>query len=176
MSLDRRHFLTGGAALLSAGCAARPESPLVPVAPISLVSAFSGYRLGTGRFQIPIVGVNRGLSAKLNGNLHNNMLTFSEDFLFDDGEKNRLTWRFKKTGAKTWSGRREDVIGEALVEESGTEIRLSYEADVVSKGSTSRLQFADVIYRLPNGRIINNAVFKKAGLPIGSIHLEFKSS
>ncbi len=174
LTLTRRHFLAGSAALATAGCATAPMSPTTSVRPITLVDAFSGRRVGKGRFQIPIVGVVRGLTAVLHGHSSGNTLTVAEDFLFDDGEKNRLTWHFTKTGPKTWSGRREDVIGEAKVEDLGSEIRLAYEADVVSKGSTTRLQFSDVLYRQQDGVIINNAVVKKAGIAIGSIHLEFQ--
>ena len=174
LDLTRRHFLVGSAALFAGGCATMPVSPTSAVRPITLVDAFSGRRVGKGRFQIPLVGVDRGLTAVLNGRLRGSVLTVAEDFLFDDGEKNRLTWHFTKTGPKTWSGRREDVIGEAQAQDLGTEIRLNYEANVMSKGSATRLQFSDVLYRQQDGVIINNAVVKKAGLAIGSIHLEFK--
>ena len=174
LDLTRRHFLAGSAALLTGGCATMPMSPTAAVRPITLVDAFSGRRVGKGRFQIPLVGVDRGLTAVLHGRLRGSVLTVAEDFLFDDGEKNRLTWHFTKTGPKSWSGRREDVIGEAQVQDLCTEIRLSYEADVMSKGSATRLQFSDVLYRQQDGVIINNAVVKKAGLAIGSIHLEFQ--
>ena len=173
-ALTRRHLLAYSAAIATAGCATTPMSPTGPVSPITLVDAFTGRRVGKGRFQIPIVGIDRGLTAVLYGHHSGNTLTVSEHFQFDDGEKQHLTWHFTKTGPRTWSGRREDVVGEAKVEDLGTEIRLSYEANVVSKGAKTLLQFSDVLYRQKNGVIINDAVVKKAGFPIGSTHLVFQ--
>lgn len=174
LTLTRRHVLVGSMTLATAGCATTPMSPTGPVRPITLVGAFTGRHVGKGRFQIPIVGVDRGLTAVLYGRHSGNTLSVSEHFLFDDGEKQHLTWHFTRTGPRSWSGRREDVVGEAKVEDLGTEIRLSYEANVVSKGSKTLLQFSDVLYRQENGVIINNAVVKKAGFPIGTTHLVFQ--
>ncbi len=59
-------------------------------------------------------------------------------------------------GLGTWTGRREDTVGEATVTETGTEIRLEYVADVRSRGQVTRLGFADVIYRRAEGVVVNN--------------------
>lgn len=173
IGLTRRSLLVGSGALLATGCATTPPSPATPGAPITLVSAFSGRIVGRGRFQVPLAGVDRGLRAVLNGQLSGDVLSVAEDFAFDDGERKHLTWRFTRIGTGAWTGRREDVVGEAQVRELGHEIRLSYEADVAAKGSTRRLQFADVLYRRADGVIVNDAVVRKAGIPVGSIHLEF---
>ncbi len=158
------------------GCATRPPSPatIANAKPVSLVDAFRGRTIGTGIFRVPITGLERRFKADLVGTLRGNMLTVVEDFYFEDGEIDRLTWRFTRTGNKTWSGKREDTVGLAQVTETGSEIRLDYVADVKSRGEVTRLGFSDVIYRRADGVVVNDAVVTRAGLAIGSVTFELR--
>ncbi len=172
--LDRRHFALSSLALLSAGCATRPGSPAGNLRSITLVDAFRGRTVGRGLFRVPIAGVERRFRANLVGTLRGDRLTIVEDFFFDDGETDRLTWRFQRTGNASWTGRREDTVGEATVTETGREVRLDYVADVRSRGQVTRLGFSDVIYRRADGVVVNEAVVTKAGLPIGYVLFELR--
>ncbi len=69
----------------------------------------------------------RRFNRALNGRLSRGgtRLTVVEDFVYDDGEKNRLTWVFDRAGEGRWTGRREDTVGEATVVEENGVIRLS---------------------------------------------------
>ncbi|MEM6712180.1 MAG: DUF3833 family protein [Pseudomonadota bacterium] len=179
MSLTRRALLVS-APFFVAGCATRPPSPTPPTVPITLVDAFIGETVGRGLFSVPIAGIERGFDARLSGSLSTvngrETLTIVEDFFFDDGETDRLTWVFTRTGPNSWDGVREDTVGVATVVESGEEVRLDYVADVVSRGETTRLGFADVIFRRPDGLVINEAVVTRFGLPIGSVRFELSQS
>ena len=170
--LSRRTVLAA-VPLLAVGCATVPPSPQGTVRQIGLVDAFEGRTVGRGLFSVPIAGIERGFDARLNGTLRtvNGIVTLTvvEDFIFDDGETDRLTWVFARTGPDTWSGVREDTVGTASVVEAGTEVRLAYVADVESRGETTRLGFADVIYRREDGVVVNEAVVTRFGLPVGSV-------
>ena len=173
MLIDRRMFVAGLCALPLAGCATSPSAPNSQnLKAITLVDAFEGRKTGSGVFKVPVAGVTRSFTAKLNGTLKGNTFTVVEDFVYDDGEKQTLTWRFVRTGSNKWDGRREDTLGVAKVVETGTEVRLDYVADVLSKGKVTRLGFSDVIYRTSDGKVINDAIVLKAGLPIGSVRFE----
>jgi hypothetical protein len=172
--LNRRHLLLSPLALLPAACATRPGSPTGDVRAITLVDAFRGRTVGQGVFRVPIAGVERRFRADLVGTVRGDRLTIVEDFLFEDGERDRLTWRFRRTGPASWTGRREDTVGEATVSETGREIRLDYVADVRSRGQVTRLGFSDVIYRRADGIVVNEAVVTRAGLPIGSVLFELR--
>ena len=113
-----------------------------------------------------LTGSERRFRARLNGRLDGDRLTVVEDFIYDDGEENRLTWVFDRAGPGRWTGRREDTVGVAEVVETGTEIRLSYTADFMSEGEVTRLGFEDVIYFGAQGRVINDAVVTRWGLPV----------
>lgn len=97
-----------------------------------------------------------------------------EDFLYDDGQEDRLTWVFDRIGPGRWEGRREDTAGTARVEEDGRLIRLSYLADFRSTGGVTRLGFADVIYRPAPDLVVNDAVVTRWGLPIGTVRFELR--
>lgn len=177
IGLTRRSLLIA-APLAVAGCASVPPSPQGDIQSISLVDAFQGRTVGRGLFSVPIAGIERGFDARLNGTLRTvrgvETLTVVEDFFFDDGETDRLTWVFARTGPNSWTGVREDTVGSANVVETSGEVRLTYVADVESRGETTRLGFADVIYRRADGVVINEAVVTRFGLPIGSVLFELR--
>lgn len=176
-ALSRRTFVSA-VPLVIAGCATVPPSPRVATRPVTLIDAFQGRTVGRGLFSVPLAGVERGFDARLNGTFRTvqgvETLTVVEDFFFDDGETDRLTWVFARTGPNTWTGVREDTVGSADIVETENEVRLTYTADVVSRGETTRLGFADVIYRRADGVVINEAVVTRFGLPVGTVTFELR--
>jgi len=173
MTLTRRSVLTLGAVLPLAACATVPPSPARAL-PITLVDAFRGRTRGTGVFRAPLAGIERRFTADLRGRLRGDTLTVVEDFVYDDGQQDRLTWVFTRTGPGTWDGRREDTVGTAKVVEDGREIRLTYRADFRSSSGVTRLGFADVIYRPAPDLVVNDAVVTRWGLPIGTVRFELR--
>ncbi len=166
---------TAALTTLITACARIPEMPQGELTkPMTLASAFEGRVVGKGVFRVPITGYERPFRAVLNGTLKGTMLTVVEDFEYDDGEKDRLTWKFTRTSPNTWTGVREDTVGVAQVVEDGQNVRLEYTADIRSNGSTTRLSFADVLYLRTDGTIINKAIARRFGVPIGTIHLEMR--
>jgi hypothetical protein len=172
MSIKRRSLLLGTFAL--AACARVPASPEEPLEPITLDQAFSGRAIGSGVFRVDLTGAERRFTARLDGRLDGDRLTVVEDFFYDDGEQNRLTWVFDRVGTGRWTGRREDTVGTADVVEAGNEIRLSYLADFRSEGEITRLGFEDVIYFGPDGRVINDAIVTRFGIPVGRVRFEMQ--
>ena len=171
--MQRRTLLLGLAALPLAGCAATPAPPAQPGPPITLVSAFHGRTTGRGHFRIWLTGDERRFTAKLNGRVTGTegarTLTVVEDFLYDDGQQDRLTWVFRETGPGRWTGKREDTVGEATVIEEDGQIRLSYTADFKSPSGVNRLEFQDILYARADGTIVNDAVVSKAGIAVASV-------
>lgn len=170
MSLSRRLLLLSAPALALAGCATIPTPAEAPAGPITLDQVFVGRLNGEGLFRVALTGDQRRFTARLDGRLQGNRLTVVEDFVYDDGQTDRLTWVFDRAGPGRWTGRREDTVGEAEVIEEGDTIRLTYVADFRSLSGVTRLGFADVLYRHPDGRIINEAIVRRWGLPLARVH------
>ena len=173
MPPTRRFALLGAFALALSGCASAPPAPKEPIRPVDLVSAFQGHRVGQGQFRIWLTGEERKFSAVLNGRVTGiagqRILTVTEDFAYDDGQKDRLTWVFHQTGPDHWSGKREDTVGEAVVIEENGQIRLTYTADFKSLSGTNRLGFSDLIFAQPDGTIINDGIVSRSGFPDAAV-------
>jgi hypothetical protein len=171
--MQRRTLLLGLATIPLAACAATPAPPALVGPPITLVSAFRGRTTGRGHFRIWLTGDERRFTARLNGTVTGRdgarTLTVVEDFLYDDGQKDRLTWVFREQAPGRWTGKREDTVGEATVIEADGQIRLSYTADFKSASGVNRLGFEDILYASPDGTIINDAVVSKAGIAVASV-------
>jgi len=177
----RRLFLAGGivlGGLALTSCASVPPAPKAPAAPLGLVDAFSGRATGVGEFKVWLTGDERRFTALLNGTVTGQTgarrLTVVEDFIYDDGDKNRLTWVFDEVGAGRWNGKREDTVGVAEVIEKEGVIRLTYTADFVSPTGTTRLGFSDVIYDAGGGLIINDAIVTRWGLPVAKVQFKIQ--
>ncbi len=172
MILNRRALILGALAL--GGCARVPPSPPRGSKPIRLDTAFQGRHVGTGVFRVTLTGSERHFRADLDGRVQGDRLTVVEDFFYDDDEEIRLTWVFDRAGQDRWTGQREDTVGLAEVRELGREIRLSYTADFASEGAVTRLGFEDVLYYAPDGRLINDAIVSRWGLPVGTVRFEMQ--
>jgi hypothetical protein len=166
-SLTRRTLLAGSGALLLSQASANPGG-------LTLKEAFLGRTYGKGVFRVPIAGIERRFDAVLDGTYRSDTLRVREDFFFEDGEKDRLTWVFRKRAPGLWEGVREDTVGVASVEETPEGIRLAYTADVRSRGQVTRLGFSDIIYRASPELIINEARVSWYGLPIGDVRFELR--
>jgi hypothetical protein len=173
MHISRRTALSGALAYAVTGCTSSPATPKGPTQPVTLVSAFQGRRTGTGHFRIWLTGAERRFTAQLNGRvvgaIGERTLTVTEDFVYDDGQKDRLTWTFREIGPGRWSGKREDTVGEATVIEENGQIRLTYTADFKSLTDTTRLGFSDLIYAQPDGTLVNDGIVSRAGLPVAAV-------
>ena len=167
--MDRRLFLLSGLAL--AGCSTLPPAPQLNGAQLTLDQAFVGRKTGTGLFRVTLTGQERRFTARLRGKLtrSSTRLTVVEDFAYDDGQKDRLTWVFDRQAAGGWIGWREDTVGQAIVTDENGAVRLAYTADFKSLSGVTRLGFQDVIYRAEDGRIVNDAVVSRFGIPVGTV-------
>lgn len=170
----RRAALSLFAAAPLGACATVPPVPRTPLYPLTLVEAFEGTTRGEGVFRAPLAGIERRFTARLDGRLRGDRLTVVEDFAYDDGQQDRLTWVFDRTGPGTWTGAREDTVGAAEVVEDGRVIRLTYQADFRSTDGVTRLGFSDVIYRPESGLVVNDAIVTRWGLPIGTVRFELR--
>ena len=134
---------------------------------------FVGRTVAEGQFSA-INGVKRAFTVKLTGTWNGKRLKLVEDFVYDDGERDRKTWRFTKTGVNTYSGTREDVIGVALVTIKGDTARFSYDVYLDGAARKNRVRFHDTMVLKPDGTVLNTAYVTKFGFPVAKTRVAFR--
>lgn len=163
-------LFTGALALV--GCASRPQLPKEAARPFVIERDLLGKTVGRGSFT-SITGADRGFTAYLDGSFDGTTFTLVEDFAYDDGEKDRKTWRLTKTPEGEWRGTREDVVGEARGFQDGPAFRLEYLIDIpMKKGGARRVGFRDVLVLREDGVVYNKAKVGWRGLAVGKVTLE----
>lgn len=138
----------------------------------SLEGYFAGKSSAVGNFRT-ITGVRRKFTVDLLGKWNGKTLTLMEDFVYEDGERDRKTWRFEKIAPDRYRGTREDVIGETLVTISGSTARFSYLIDLDPRGKGNRVRFHDTMRLRDDGTVLNTALVTKFALPVALTRVEF---
>ncbi len=128
----------------------------------------------TGSFSA-INGVKRSFTVDLKTTWNGKVLTLREDFVYDNGEKDRKTWRFTKTGPNTYQGTREDVIGETTLTIRGKKATFTYLVNLDSKNQTNKVRFRDTMVLQDDGSILNSANVFKFGFPVARVTVNFEA-
>lgn len=161
------------------GCATRPSLPAEALGDEGFVLErdLAGKTVGRGVFSA-ITGANRPFTAYLDGTWDGRTLTLVEDFDFDDGEQDRKTWRLTKQSDGTFTGTREDVVGEAIGFYDGTGFRLEYFIRLGGENGEGgrRVKFRDILYKRDDGVVVNTATVGYYGLRVGRVNLEIERS
>ncbi len=162
-------------ALVTTALSACATSPAIP--PTASNSAFvierdlAGRSVARGTFR-SITGANRAFTAQLNGTWDGAILTLVEDFVFDDGERDRKTWRLQRVSPGNYIGTREDVVGHAVGVQDGNVFRLEYDVVLPTENGRGRkVHFRDVMALNAEGDVINDATVGWFGFRVGSVAL-----
>ncbi len=168
-------LLAAAAGLALVGCATRPPVPSdVGDQTFVLEEDLLGRTVARGEFS-SITGVRRGFTAYLDGQWDGRTFTLVEDFVYDDGERDRKTWRLERVAEGRYVGTREDVVGEAIGTQDGQVFRLEYDVRLPSEnGQGRKVRFRDVMAERPDGVVLNNATVGYWGLRVARVALEIR--
>lgn len=162
----------GLAMLALGGCAHAPELPPASgTTPLLLEGFFAGRTQGFGVFTNTWTGEERSFEVTIEGRWDGRTLTLVEVFVYADGEIDRKTWVLAKNGDGTYTGTREDVVGEALAFRDGLTMRLEYEVLLGTGDDATEVRFKDVLGLNPDGTLTNLAVVSKWGFQVGRVEL-----
>ncbi len=160
------------AAVLLAGCTAvsvedyadnRPE--LVPE------TFFDGDLTAHGVVKDRSGKVIRRFNADIKAYWRNGIGTLEEDFLFDDGQRDRRVWTLEPTGAGRYRGTAGDVVGEGLLQVAGNSMFLDYVLNIPYDDGTLDLHIDDRMYLVNPDVLINESRMTKLGFQVGEILL-----
>lgn len=99
--------------------------------------------------------------------------TLDEHFTYSDGSTQRRVWTLRQTGEHTWSGRADDVVGEARGEVRGNALRWRYVLALPVDGTVYHVDFDDWMFLLDDRVMLNRSVMSKWGLRLGEVTLSF---
>lgn len=170
----RRQLLGAGAAFALAGCAAPQASDYAAQRPVlRLEDYFNGRVRAWGIFTDRGGKVVRRFTVTMDCRWDGNDGVLDEDFTFSDGAKQRRIWRVRKLGDGRYSGRADDVVGEARGESAGNAIRWKYTLALPVGGNAWEVQMDDWMYLIDEKTLLNRTEMSKFGVRLGEVTISF---
>jgi Protein of unknown function (DUF3833) len=171
----RRLLCLGVLAAAFAGCASAPvpadyanEKPR-----LDLKTYFNGPLTAHGIFTDRSGKVVRRFTVKMVGTWSGNQGVLDEDFTYSDGKKDKRVWRLTDLGNGRYSGRADDVVGEAVGVAAGNALNWRYTLALNVDGRTIEVQFDDWMYLVDDRVMLNKAAMSKFGIYLGEVTLSF---
>jgi hypothetical protein len=171
-----RLVLAACLALVLAGCSGRPDlgDDKLSSRDFELEEFFDGHVVGHGQFQDRFGTVRRRFEVDVTGTWDGQTLTLDEQFAYADGSTETRVWTLQKTGAETWQGSADGVIGVAAGEERGDAFNWQYRIDLPVPDGTLRVSFDDWMWQVSDDRVLNRAYMDKFGVEIGEVIIWFE--
>ena len=162
-------------ALGLAGCGSAPqvadyaqERPL-----LSLRDYFNGPVQAHGLFTDRSGRVVKRFTVALVGRWDGANGVLEEDFVYSDGTQQRRVWRLTDLGGGRFTGRADDVVGEAQGQAAGNALNWRYTLALPVDGRVINVQFDDWMYQMSEGVMFNKAEMSKFGVRLGEVTLTF---
>lgn len=172
----RRHALLAllaGSAVL-AGCASPQVTDYAQQRPLlELDRYFNGRVLAHGIFQKRGGEVVRRFAVVMDCHWEGNQGVLDEAFTYADGSTQRRVWRLTKHADGRYTGRADDVVGEAQGQESGNAFRWNYTLRLPVDGKEVEVQFDDWMFLVDERVMLNRATMSKFGVTLGEVLLSF---
>ena len=175
-STSRRRTLALGAVALALGACASAPTPAdyAGEAPkLDLRSYFNGPLTAHGLFTDRSGKVVRRFTVKMNCSWSGNQGTLDEDFTYSDGKKEKRVWRLTDLGNGRYSGRADDVVGEAAGVAAGNALNWRYTLALKVDERIVNVQFDDWMYLMDERVMLNKAAMSKFGIYLGEVTLAF---
>ncbi len=97
--------------------------------------------------------------------------TLTEDFVFDDGEKQRRVWTLTPDGEGRYIGTAGDVVGYARLQQSGNSLFLAYVLRIPYRGNEVDVAVDDRMYLVSPDILINESRLTTFGWEVGQLVL-----
>ena len=115
--------------------------------------------------------VIRTFSATIDASWDDGVGTLDEDFVFNDGEKQKRIWTLTPQADGSYLGTAGDVTGEGMLKQSGNSIFLDYVLQIPYRGDTLDVRVDDRMYLLTPDILINESRLQKFGFQVGELLL-----
>jgi len=96
-----------------------------------------------------------------------------EAFTYSDGTTQRRIWRLTQLPDGRYTGRADDVVGEALGQTRGNAFYWTYTMSLPVDGRVIDVNFDDWMYLMTDKVMLNKATMSKFGVRLGEVTLSF---
>ncbi len=96
-----------------------------------------------------------------------------EAFTYSDGSTQRRVWRVRQHPDGRYTGRADDVVGEAQGQARGNALRWRYTLALPVDGRVWHVDFDDWMYLMSDKVLLNRATMSKFGITLGEVTLSF---
>ncbi len=157
-----------------AGCATQNLDGYAQEQPVlDLRTYFNGPLVAHGIFQDRGGQVVRRFVVQMEGRWEGDQGVLDERFTYSDGQTERRVWRLTHHADGRYTGRADDVVGEASGQVRGNAFRWNYTLRLPVDGKVYEVQFDDWMYQMDDRVMLNRATMSKFGFRLGEVTLSF---
>ncbi len=172
--MKRRLLALLPTALLVASCASPTATDYAAEKPLlDLKTYFNGPLTAYGIFTDRSGKVVRRFTVQMTGTWTGNQGVLDERFTYSDGKTERRVWKLEDQGNGRWTGRADDVVGQAEGRAAGNALNWRYTLRLPVDGSVYEVQFDDWMYLVDERVMLNKAAMSKFGVFLGEVTLSF---
>ena len=174
--MQRRLFIaaTASTPLWLSACASQSLEGYAQERPVlDLARYFNGVVDAHGIFQDRSGQIVRRFTVVMDCRWEGDQGVLDEAFTYSDGSTQRRVWRLTKHADGRYTGRADDVVGEAEGQESGNAFRWNYTLRLPVDGKEYDVQFDDWMFLVDERVMLNRATMSKFGITLGEVLLSF---
>ncbi|WP_180125971.1 DUF3833 domain-containing protein [Rhodoferax sp. BLA1] len=174
--MKRRLLLSASAAagLALSGCASQDIESYASQTPVlDLRSYFNGQLTAYGLFTDRSGAVVKRFTVLMVCSWTGNEGVLDESFSYSDGTTQKRIWRLTQLPDGRYTGRADDVVGEASGQTRGNAFHWTYTLSLPVDGTVYEVQFDDWMYLMTDTVMLNKATMSKFGLRLGEVTLAF---
>ena len=172
--MKRRHLLAAAGAAALAGCATPRVADYAGETPrLDLREYFNGTIDAWGVFTDRAGKVIKRFSVVMNCSWQGGDGVLDEAFSYSDGTHQRRIWRLKQLADGRYTGRADDVRGEAAGQQIGNAFHWRYVLALPIEGKVVEVDMDDWMYLMSDRVMLNKASMSKFGLHVGEVTLSF---
>ena len=162
------------AALLLASCASVTETDYAAEKPkLDLKTYFNGKVDAWGMIQDRSGKVTKRMFVEMTCTWNGDVGTLDERFTYSDGSTQRRVWTITHLGDGRYTGRADDVVGEARGEAAGNALRWRYVMALPVDGKVYHVDFDDWMVLMDDKVMLNRSAMSKWGFHLGDVTLSF---
>ncbi|RYY69821.1 MAG: DUF3833 domain-containing protein [Comamonadaceae bacterium] len=172
--MQRRMMLLAAAGTL-AGCAGADIERHAGEQPVlDLRTWFDGRVTGHGMFTDRGGQVVKRFVVVMNCSWQGDDGVLDEDFTYSDGTTQKRIWRVRRLADGRFTGRADDVVGEAIGQARGNALRWNYTLALDVDGKTWNVQMDDWMVLVDRNVLLNRTRMTKFGVHLGDVTLSFR--